>query len=382
MASLRYNSLDHWRGAACLAVLVTHSVWYRTGTAFELTLYDIAARLWIGVPVFFVVSGYCISAAADSHRRQTVRPLRTYFARRLRRIFPPYWAVLFGTVATVAVLEVVLPTAPLSTSGEFLRPWWYDTRQWLGNITLTEQWRYHVWPGQKGWILGHAWTLAYEEQFYIVVGLLIWAAPRRFFLGGLGVSAGVAGLALMARSAGWSIDGFFFDGSWLQFWFGMVLYYVLAYGTPWLRLGALALFAGAAVLSAWHPARILEAAKNTEQAFFVAAIFAGVALLAYRFDAAIVRSRWLRPLQMCGLMCYSLYLVHLPLVKLVHVGFIAAGSSPRPLVSLAVCLPLSLALAWSFHLTIERRFMNLPSPAGHPVKAGPAVARARSFDPA
>jgi peptidoglycan/LPS O-acetylase OafA/YrhL len=328
VTSRRYDSLDHWRGAACLAVLVTHSVWYRSGTALELLVHDLAERLWIGVPVFFVVSGYCISAAADSHRRQAARPLRTYFFRRLRRIFPPYWVVLLGTASIVAVLDVAIPESPLSSSGQFLRPWW---------------------------------TLAYEEQFYVVVGVLIWAVPRRFFLGGFFVSAAVAAIALTAGIAGTNVEGFFFDGSWLQFWFGMVVYYALNYGTSRDRAAASALFLGAVLLSAVSLERLLSVQKTAEQAFFVAAAFALVAMWARPFDAAICRARWLRPLQVCGLMCYSLYLVHLPLVTLVHVVFITAGLRPSPAVSLAVCVPLSLVVAWQFHVVVERRFMNSPT---------------------
>ena len=53
--------------------------------------------MWAGVPIFFVISGYCISATADSARRKGL-PARTYFWRRFRRIFPPYWIFLMAAV--------------------------------------------------------------------------------------------------------------------------------------------------------------------------------------------------------------------------------------------------------------------------------------------
>src|SRR6187549_1517814 len=75
----RYQALDFWRGIAVVFVVVFHSTYYaaspaledavRTaqGSLFEL-LIAASTRLWVGVPMFFVISGYCIAAAADATR--------------------------------------------------------------------------------------------------------------------------------------------------------------------------------------------------------------------------------------------------------------------------------------------------------------------------
>ena len=366
-ATARYESLDHWRGLACLAVLVTHSVWYRTGSSAELALESIAARWWLGVPIFFVISGSCITATVQSHWRHH-RPLSSYFTRRLRRIFPPYWHVLIGTVLAVAILD--LAGLPLVDSGEFLRPWWYDARQWLGNLTLTETWRYHLIPGQKALILGHVWTLCYEEQFYVVMGLLLWIARARFFAGALIVTAGVIAVATTAAVRGWHIDGFFFDGAWLQFWFGMVLYWAL-HRAPRGRGLALALFAAVALATLTQPDLLARREKNDAQAFLAAGVFAAVALLLHPYDTAIAGWRWLSFVRRCGVMCYSLYLVHLPVVKLVHVACVWIGFQPTPIVSLLIAAPIAIQVSWWFHVTVERRFLNAPYRA--PSVAAPAA---------
>ena len=74
----RYESLDAWRGVACLAVVLFHStVCYVATPELEARVRSeggswadwailATGRLWIGVPLFFVVSGYCIAAAGDS----------------------------------------------------------------------------------------------------------------------------------------------------------------------------------------------------------------------------------------------------------------------------------------------------------------------------
>ena len=363
LRSRRYLSLDHWRGLACLAVLLNHSVWYRTGSAAERLLADVSLRLWIGVPVFFVISGYCISAAADAHRERAGRPLRTFFARRLRRIYPPYWFVLIATMAIVAVVDVAIEGRPLTLHGRFLRPWWYDARQWFGNLTLTEMWRFHVIPGQKAMILGHAWTLCYEEQFYAIAGILLWLTPRRLFLGALGVSAAVGAILIVTAQTHWNVEGFFFDGSWFEFWFGMMLYYALNYGTRRVRAATLLLFTAVAIAAASDPQLLLAVEKNPTQATFVASVFAAVALVLRRFDTALFEARPLKFFRWCGLMCYSLYLVHLPVAKLLQAGFLRFGMEPAPFASVLVSVPVCLGVAWLFHLKVERRFLNSPVPA-------------------
>src|SRR5688500_7182586 len=111
----RYESLDLWRGVACLLVLLHLSTFISPGPQEFAALGSLgqlwaegAARMWLGVPIFFVISGYCIAATADSQRRRRGRPAMEYFLRRFRRIFPPYWAVLLGTVAVFTAVDVVL----------------------------------------------------------------------------------------------------------------------------------------------------------------------------------------------------------------------------------------------------------------------------------
>ena len=90
----RYESLDAWRGAACLMLLLYHATFYAEQT-FQLSnpaSWTLAAlplnlirKCWIGVPIFFVISGYCIAASIDSLRRRP-HSLWDYFVRRFRRI--------------------------------------------------------------------------------------------------------------------------------------------------------------------------------------------------------------------------------------------------------------------------------------------------------
>jgi peptidoglycan/LPS O-acetylase OafA/YrhL len=62
----QYRSLDHWRGVAALSVVLFHgfgTTYNRTLSPLAEVLKAIAAHGWLGVHLFFVISGYCITAS-------------------------------------------------------------------------------------------------------------------------------------------------------------------------------------------------------------------------------------------------------------------------------------------------------------------------------
>ncbi len=362
----RYESLDMWRGVACLLVLINHSVFYVSTAAGETgmlaslnsAIATIAQRLWAGVPVFFVISGYCITAATDSHRRSG-RPVRLYFLKRFRRIFPPYWFALIGGAALIGAADLLL-SGSLSGNG-VARPWWFSAWQWTGSTTLTETWRFHLIGGPKGLVLGPAWTLCYEEQFYAVTGILLLLAPRRFFTAAAGVTLAVLAIVAYARASALQIDGFFFDGSWIQFALGILLFAVLAKPVRWPKVLALFVYTGVLMYALSYGRLLLDADKNDGQALLVAAAFSLAALAGHSMDPIVASSPLLAPLRRCGAMCYSLYLVHAPIASVVHgvinwLGF--DGRAMSPFLSIPLCAIPSLIVAWQFHVLIERRFMS------------------------
>src|SRR5262245_58064568 len=108
--SPRYESLTVWRGVACLLVVVCHSVFngyprpvFQDPGSTSWIL-EVISRFWTGVPIFFVISGYCITASADM-TRQRRKPGLTFFWRRFRRIYPPYWIWLGLVVVVVWAVE-------------------------------------------------------------------------------------------------------------------------------------------------------------------------------------------------------------------------------------------------------------------------------------
>lgn len=360
--------LDVWRGVACLMVVVFHATHYAriepTGDGMAAWLIAATARGWMGVPIFFVISGYCISAAADSVRPQQ-QTLGTFFIRRLRRIFPPYWVTLGGTLALVLILERLLPGFLTDDPNGIADPARLGPWQWLGNATLTEGWRRHFTPGAAQYFLGHAWTLGYEEQFYAVMGLLLILPRRAFFIGAASVTALTFVLFVLKRNgAQIPVEGFFLDGRWILFAAGILVYYRANWAGRvgrWVALLPLVLGLAWSLHAPW---KLALPKSNFWQELFVAFVFAIAIALLQPMDEKLERVRLLAPLRFVGRMCFSLYLVHLPVTKAVSHAVARAGLTSDAAV-LLITVPMSVAVAlpvaWLFYRHVERRFVSPPS---------------------
>jgi peptidoglycan/LPS O-acetylase OafA/YrhL len=341
-------------------------------------------RLWVGVPLFFVISGYCIAAAADSARRKP-RAGATFFVRRFRRIYPPLWAYLAVTVAAVALLSLT-PGYPHPIP----YPWQIAPGQWLGNLTLTEEWRHTVAGPPRGYLTGQLWSLCYEEQFYLVVGLVLVAARRWLFPALAAVTAlvllnvcdlnALAGdrLGVDLNRYRWPAPGFFVDGLWLPFAAGVAVYYRSNYAglaRRWYLDGLLVVglvWFGRYVSVGW------DFEPNLPSYAGSAFAFALVLGWLHRFDAATAASRLAAPLAWCGRMCYSIYLVHVPVTEVFGWNLYRWGlDTPveEVLVTVPVTVAASLALSYLFYRLVERRFLNSPHrPAAVTAPAGSAAA--------
>jgi peptidoglycan/LPS O-acetylase OafA/YrhL len=165
--------LDGLRGVAVLAVMAFHAglVWARGGL--------------LGVDVFFVLSGYLVtSLLADEHARSGGIALRRFWARRARRLLP-------GLLLLVAGLCLYAAWAAVDLRPQQLRG---DA---LSSLFYVANWHY-ILAGQNYFIrfgapspLLHTWSLAVEEQFYLVWPLVALFVLNRWGRRGLGWVAGI-----------------------------------------------------------------------------------------------------------------------------------------------------------------------------------------------
>lgn len=386
--STRYQMLDFWRGVACLALVVFHAGMQSVnqGISFEGTAWEkagaamtaVVARTWIGVPMFFVISGYCIMATIDSRRRKS-GGVADYMQRRLWRIYPPYLVALaVSCIAIYVVEELVWPG--LLSDGIFTIPHLksLSASQWLGNLTLTETWRPYVAGDKFSPILPITWTLCYEEQFYALAGVILFTAPRRIFLGAAVMTALAIAIKIATKLAGIHLEGLVFDGRWLLIAAGILAYYRINYATnrqvkviyAILVLGALAV----------NPAELLSVEPNHTIERFVAFSFALLICVLYPLDKRISGWRILAPITICGQMSYSIYLMHPVITKGISHGFFRAGWTDAwttCFLVVPICLAASLVVSRLFHRLVERHFINAPvekTPAASaPIASGPTT---------
>ncbi|HLX71561.1 MAG TPA: acyltransferase [Verrucomicrobiae bacterium] len=398
--------MTFWRGVACLLIVVYHSVQYQPGENFVFWLLH---QCWIGVPVFFVISGYCITASADALRKNPL-PVRRFFWRRIRRIFPPYW-VWLGLMA-ILVYWVETSIAPgyfqsMQVPSVLAMTKW----RWLGNITLTEMWRTHVTgesPTQLFW--GPSWTLCYEEQFYVVVGLILLCARRFFFTAATVISVAVIAGSILVPGYDLRTSGTFVNCLWLAFGAGVLAYYALNYVRPerrdwycmplivgiacivfdrrqaiyldgkwvialcgiaayyiwrrgprWRYLSFAPLVLGFAYAFVMRSSVFHVVPSETSEQCVAAFLFAFLIIPLKKWDDSINRSKVLSPFRFCGEMCYSLYLVHWPLVVVIGKILNSFGlTSPAAVlfIILPCCVAIAVLVAWVFHRLVERRFWN------------------------
>lgn len=361
----RYELLDVFRGIACLLVVAHHAGFAlyfaadsKTGP-LGLLKQAVAGFLWhcdLGVPLFFVISGYCIVASVDLNRRREAWSW-SFLKRRFRRIYPPYWAAILWFVAVVALSDRfagshVLHKNPL-VALELVDPGTLDLRQWIGNVTLSETWRPRIWNPHEQIFTRVAWSLCYEEQFYFVCFLILALAPRRIFLALAATTVVSALLGLAAIDSG-AIDRLkgFFPYLWHEFAFGAAVYWRLNAANEIRGRQAVEIGLGVVSLVAFLYYRFSCAA---------AASFALALIVLRDFDDRAARSRWLNPFRACGKRCYSIYLAHLPACVLVNAWMFQKSDMSfwtRVFVMVPTSVSAGAAAGFVFFEAVERHFLN------------------------
>ena len=153
----RLRGLDGIRALAVAAVVAFHLGW------------DLVPGGFLGVEVFFVVSGYLITALLLHEWQETGRiSLPRFWMRRARRLLPALFVVLLGTLAIAAV---AFPQELARLRPDALAATGYVTNWYL----IAAEQPYFETVGRPSALL-HLWSLAIEEQFYLLWPLALLAA--------------------------------------------------------------------------------------------------------------------------------------------------------------------------------------------------------------
>jgi peptidoglycan/LPS O-acetylase OafA/YrhL len=364
----RIKELDGIRGLAVLMVLIYH---YFNLLSFPLAVEgSLLARLhnfthwfWSGVDLFFVLSGFLIGGIIIDNR-ESKNFLKVFYIRRALRILPAYSLLLISYFALRSQLDparfgqLFYGNAPIFPEFSYFT---FTQNIFLGLAFATHH--------DSNIFLGPTWSLAVEEQFYLVVPFCLMVTPRRCW------TTLLIGLAILALA--------------LRMLFPDQLPYVI---TPFrmdsLFLGVLAaLVVRQARLRAFLQKRKwilrsaflllliivgLVVAKGTIEwlatEYTVLACFYAVLILIAVIESGSLHLTIFRfpPLRFLGLISYSLYLFNLPILWLFH-GFVLGVqpslNSAMAWVVTLISLIVTIVLASASYLFFERYFLSL----GHSV---------------
>lgn len=351
-------ALDGLRGVAILVVMVHNLLFIAPGgDLFGRILVAIADRGWIGVQLFFALSGFLITRILIASRDAT-NYFSSFYARRTLRIFPLYYA-------TLLVIFVLLPALDALPEG-FIRHPQRELAKWL----YLTNWVQPFHPGQGS--IPHLWSLAVEEQFYLLWPLVVrWLSTAALLRSCIVLALGSLLFRVVLQWQGADFEMIYeFTPSRID---ALVLGAAVAClrpsadatrtvrGTALTGWAALAVFVGGALATRGYAAHLPLTQTLGYSALSVSAACALWAIAGRapgRSALPLLESRVLRAM---GRYSYGLYLLHVPLHVLVGVPWLgptAGWAWPQALAYLAAMLALSLAAAWASYHGFERWFLD------------------------
>lgn len=185
----RDRALDGLRGIAILLVLLMHTVHLQPVRALWGWINALAGAGWLGVDLFFVLSGFLITGILVE-LRETPQRLGIFYGRRALRILPAYF---FYLLVTVPLLLLFAEPRYVALTREML-PWLLLFTQNI-QAALAD-------PHTNLGPLSHLWSLSVEEQFYLVWPFVVWNVRLQHLARTALVIALLAVLCKLALAAG------------------------------------------------------------------------------------------------------------------------------------------------------------------------------------
>lgn len=349
---VRLAGLDTLRALAIVLVLMSHYNGFVSRAPTFGFMGDIG---WAGVDLFFVLSGYLIGnqLLAPAARGESLE-LKSFFARRLLRTLPNYYAVL--------AVYLLLPDSPIA--GKSMAPTWQF-------LTFTQNFGLNY-----GETFTHSWSLCIEEQFYLVLPLAVLA------LVGSKRSPRLLWCALFAAiGAGMTARG-------MAFMDGKDVFAAPVYYSSFCRFDELLPGVAVAMLKNFHPAAfarilrhgnallaaglgmaaaVLYGVMNDAPSAFMGSTF-GFSLVAASFGlltcAALSPGSLLNRLRVPGaaslaLWSYAVYLVHKPVFMALRPELVRLGIDPGAPSTIVAVMMAGVLGGWVLYRLVETPFMRL-----------------------
>lgn len=368
--------MDAFRGFAALWVTMFHgSMQFIDGGHLEFfknPLYAFSCYGTLGVPMFFVISGYCITGAAYESIRSSSGIMR-FASARVRRIYPPYLVVLALTLLmgiVAAFFDKSLGRLPHNINLS-------DPIFWISNITLTHE------AFKLPICVGVSWSLSYEVTFYAIVGSFV-VCSNLFSRGntksGIKILSkltflltflSVTWLILSPKTCPFPLD------KWYQFGIGSMLFLHKSSeeeanekrrcmpSLEFILIGVLTLAFGVIYQLSRTPHGMVEGyvlahphATSREEAFLC---ISTAALLGFMWprDHSLVRSRLIQILMWLGTISYSLYLTQMLLIPFIIARLRLMGlDGSYYWITFLIVLTATIVCGWIFNRLVESRFIS------------------------
>ena len=351
----RYRSIDAWRGTACLLV-----VWFHAGDMAISRNQSLGnSFFWrasligeIGVPMFFVISGYCMIQSAAQLTERENRTF-TFIKQRFRRIYPAYF------ITAVLALILLLAGSFLSASGKIEKneftefdylhqPFLY----YLSNLTLTQ-----AFFKQKS-LVYVSWTLCYELAFYLVIAVSLAFyeykdSVKKIITGVEFISLACLILAFTLRySTPFPLEWFPVFGMGASVWRVLNSQSKRHELVPAVLIAIGALIVGLRFNLPWG-----YMGQMSRQIFLSGVGFSVILILGRKRDLQFSSLKAVKALSFVGKISYSVYLSHLYVIHIVdQISFHLPNSKfYTPLLAVSAGI-LALPAGYLFHLAFEKPF--------------------------
>jgi peptidoglycan/LPS O-acetylase OafA/YrhL len=360
----RIKELDGIRGLAVLMVLILHYFYQLSlgslGNGSLLVRFqNFTHWFWSGVDLFFVLSGFLIGGIIIDNR-ESKNFLPVFYIRRALRILPAYSLLLIAFYALRSQLDPARFGALFYGNAPIFPEFSYFT--FTQNIFLGLAFAMHR---DSAIFLGPTWSLAVEEQFYMVVPFCLLITPRRYWVSLL---VWLAILALVLRmlfpeQLPYVVTPFRMDSLFLGVLAALVVRRVslraLLQKRKWILRSAFLLLLVMVVLFVAEGKLVWRAPQYSVLACFYTVLLLIAVIESGSLHLAIFR---FPPLRALGLISYGLYLFNMPILWLFHGLALGARPSLNSGIACAVTLIsliVTIALASSSYFFFERRFLSL-----------------------
>ena len=363
--------LEILRGLAALWVFLLHvkdDIFLLDNST---SVYHFLSMGYLGVPMFFVISGYVIAYSAESHIAKNKSPF-VFIKKRLWRIYPTLWF----SIILIILLPLTFELLSFIKSGSFSFPQdniienaeRYSIFEWINVVLLTKIFwqQYDKLSMEFSGVNTVFWSLGIEVQFYFIVCIMMFFKTKFRFLTIL-----LSILSLLSILFSTPINKGLFLSFWLPFSFGIFLAYIIksSYFQN-LKLGgyyliALLVFYFAMLTTFFNFYTPQDMTKGTEFANIAFSFLFAIGLLVIYplekqlsvFQSTKIGLIVLWPFLILGAMSYTVYLLHTKLY-VVATSFSKYIFQPYSLGFGITTIIITLIFCFPIYYFVERRFMS------------------------